>query len=267
MIRQPDKYGREFAVRFQDQSVVDRYHLRPAYPPETFRILAGLISDMPRAVLDAGCGRGDISRNLLPYVDRIDAVDISLPMIERGKSLPGGDNPRLHWLHGRIEDLHLDPPYALITAGRSLHWMDWDVALPRFAQILTPNGYLAILNTRAHHSPWHDTLRAITSRYTSRTRSGSIRLLEELEQRHLFQKLGEASTAPVLQHQPLDDYIEALHSRSGFSRDYMSQDAADTLDNEVRAALLPFAINGQLTEEFIGHIVWGHPLQPGVEGT
>jgi len=34
--------------RFQDQSVVDRYHLRPTYSPETFTILNELIVDEPR---------------------------------------------------------------------------------------------------------------------------------------------------------------------------------------------------------------------------
>src|SRR5947209_4014835 len=111
----PDFFGPQHAARFQDQSVVDRYHLRPVCPPETFPILAGLISDESRTVLDVGCGTGDIARNLLDYVERIDAVDISLPMMEKGKRLPGGNSPRIRWLHGRAEDVELDPPYTLVT--------------------------------------------------------------------------------------------------------------------------------------------------------
>jgi len=263
MSQKHDFLGREFAARFQDQSVVDRYHLRPVYPPETFRILSSLIVDEPRKALDAGCGRGDISRGLLPYVDQIDAIDMSLPMIQRGKMLPGGDDPKLRWLHGRIEDALLAPPYALITAGRSLHWMDWDVVMPRFAQMLSPHGYLAVLNTQVQTAPWSETLRAITSRYSTNPHYRRIRLLEELEQRHLFQKRGEASTSPVQQRQSIDDYIEGMHSRSAFSRDYMSPEAADALDQEVRAALLPFATDGQLFQEVIGHVLWGKPLNPG----
>src|ERR1700694_4921550 len=108
----PDFFGPHQAARFQDQSVVDRYHLRPTCPPETFRILATLISDEPRAVLDVGCGTGDIARNLLDFVERIDAVDISLPMIDKGKSLRGGDSPKIRWLHGSAENIELSPPYA-----------------------------------------------------------------------------------------------------------------------------------------------------------
>src|SRR5579872_4717064 len=130
----PNFLGSHHAARFQDQSVVDRYHLRPTYPPETFRILADLITDEPRAVLDVGCGPGDVGRNLLDDVEHIDAVDISLPMIEKGKTLPGGNSPKMRWLHGNIEDIPLAPPYALVTAGQSLHWMNWAIVLPRFAR-------------------------------------------------------------------------------------------------------------------------------------
>jgi SAM-dependent methyltransferase len=84
--------------------VVDRYHLRPAYPPETFTILNELIGDEPRVVLDVGCGTGNVARPLAEYVERIDAVDLSLPMLERAKTLPGGDSAKIRWVHGRAEE-------------------------------------------------------------------------------------------------------------------------------------------------------------------
>src|SRR5439155_17899141 len=104
----------------------EAYRSRPPYPDELFEILAGLISDEPRVVLDAGCGTGEIARPLLGRVDRVDAVDFSPAMIERGRRSPGGDHPNLRWIVGRAEDVPLAPPYALITAGASLHWMDWE---------------------------------------------------------------------------------------------------------------------------------------------
>ncbi|MBV9278962.1 MAG: class I SAM-dependent methyltransferase, partial [Chloroflexi bacterium] len=52
----------------------------------------------PRVVLDAGCGTGDVARPLAPLVDRVDAVDISAGMIERGRRLPGGENPAITWI-------------------------------------------------------------------------------------------------------------------------------------------------------------------------
>jgi SAM-dependent methyltransferase len=113
-MKHPFLHGAHNAGRFQDQSVVDRYHLRPAYPPETFTILNELIVDEPRAVLDVGCGTGNVARPLTEYVEHIDAVDLSLPMLERARMLPGGDSPKIRWLHGRAEDVETQPPYALV---------------------------------------------------------------------------------------------------------------------------------------------------------
>ena len=156
MSSRPDFWGKEFGTRFQNQTVADRYLLRPKYPPETFRILASLITNEPRVLLDAGCGTGDVARHLLDYVERIDAVDISLPMMEHGKALPGGDSPKIHWIHGAIEDTPLTPPYALVTTGQSLHWMDWDVVLPRFARSVTPRGMLANVNAEVVPNDWSE---------------------------------------------------------------------------------------------------------------
>src|SRR5262249_9770613 len=75
MIQRPEWQGEQYVSRFQHQSVVDRYHLRSTYPLETFELLNSLLVDKPRAVLDVGCGTGNIARPLANYVARVDAVD------------------------------------------------------------------------------------------------------------------------------------------------------------------------------------------------
>ena len=132
---EPSRFDRAYAQAFQEQKVVEAYQHRPPYTQEVFALLAALVLDEPRAVLDVGSGSGDIARPLTPLVERVDAVDFSQRMIERGKQLPNGSHPRLHWIYGRIEEVPLAPPYALVTAGSSIHWTEWDVALPmRFAR-------------------------------------------------------------------------------------------------------------------------------------
>src|SRR5688572_11670536 len=73
----PAHLGEAYAAQFSDPGIVAAYHHRPPYPAPTFPMLAGLIGSPPRVVLDAGCGTGDIARGLLPFVERIDAVDRS----------------------------------------------------------------------------------------------------------------------------------------------------------------------------------------------
>jgi len=94
-----------------------------------------------------GCGRGELARPLAQRVERVDAVDVSHAMIEQGKKLPSGNHPHLRWVQGRIEEVPLQPPYALVTAGASLHWMDWKMVMPRFAELLLEGAFLAEVGT------------------------------------------------------------------------------------------------------------------------
>jgi trans-aconitate methyltransferase len=264
-IPRPESHGEQFAARFQDQSVVDRYHLRPTYPPETFDILNDLIVDEPRAVLDVGCGTGNVARPLAEYAERVDAVDWSLPMLERARTLPGGDSPKIRWLHGRAEDVKLQPPYAIITAGESLHWMDWGVVLPRFAHLLTPHGVLAIVYIADQPvAPWHEGYQQIVRRFSNNPTYVPIDLIALWEQYHLFQKLGARKTAAVPMQQTVEDYIAAQHARSSLSLEAMTAEQAAQFDAEMQALLTPFAQNGVLTFSVVGGVTWGKPLSGAI---
>ena len=127
-----------YGAQFSDAGVVAAYGCRPPYPAAVFPMLAALARDTPRAALDAGCGRGELARPLSRLLDRVDALDLSPGMIAAGRALPDGDRTNLRWILGGAEDAPLNPPYALITAGSSLHWMEWAVVLPRFRAALTP---------------------------------------------------------------------------------------------------------------------------------
>lgn len=266
MLPKPEHLGPEYGSQFQDQSVVAAYRFRPPYPDEVFRTLAGLITDETRIVLDAGCGDGAVARHLVEQVERLDAVDLSRAMIEQGKRLPIGDHPRLRWICAPMEDAPLDPPYALITAGASLHWMDWQVVLPRFRQALTPRGMLAIIYDEALPLPWDDPLRSLIRRCSTNQKFQPYDTIEELERRGLFTKVGEQRTAPVTFTQPIDDYIESFHARNGFSRERMSREMAAAFDNKLRKLLAEFCPDGNVTIQIMARIVWGRP-QAGQQDT
>jgi SAM-dependent methyltransferase len=257
MIQKPKHLATEYAEQFKDLSMVEAYRYRPPYPAEVFDILAGLLHGGSRRVLDVGCGTGYIARNFVERVERLDAVDFSLHMIEKGKSLPNGDNPRLRWLHGRVEDVALDPPYALVTAGESLHWMDWNVVLPRFHEVLTPVGYLAIIKHDTLPDPWFTELGAIIPRFSTNKDYQPYEMIDEWERHGLFEKVGEKTTTPVPFVQSVDDYIESFHSRNGFSRERMSPEQADAFDEEARKILLGAHSDGVMTMQVVGSVVWG----------
>ena len=187
----------EYFATFQDPSVIASYQYRPPFPPEVFIVLSGLITDMPRRVLDLGCGTGFVARELLPFVDSVDAVDVSAGMIEVGKQLPGGDDARLRWILGRAEEAPIDPPYALITAGDSLHGMDWPVLMLRLREMLTANGHLAIFENGQEPPPWQAELQSIILRYSPKREYTPFNLIDELVRLGLFTIHGGHRTAPV----------------------------------------------------------------------
>jgi SAM-dependent methyltransferase len=262
MQAKPEHSNSYYAEAFKDHQVVDAYRNRPPYPPEVFTILADLITDTPRTVLDVGAGSGDIARQLVGNTERVDAVDFSENMIARGKQLPNGNDPRLHWIYGKVEDVPLSPPYALITAGSSIHWPEWSIAFPRFQAMLSPNGFLALIYRRTLPMPWDNDLKQLRYQFSTRhyrQHHPAYHAVEELESRGFFAKHGEKETAPIPFPQSIDDFIDGLHSRSGFARERMGQQQAIEFDQLAKVLLSPFATDGILPLQVIGTITWGKP--------
>jgi SAM-dependent methyltransferase len=255
----------ENAAQFQARTVAARYHLRLPYPAEIFDILAGLIVGTPRVVLDVGAGTGDLARRLAARADRVDAVDASAEMIARGKALAGGDSPNLRWILGTAEDAPLDPPYGLVVAGESLHWMEWERVLPRFAAALLPGGMLAIARRDQPPPPWHEALSALIREHSAMYNYQEFNLVEELTSRGLFEEVGERETAPGTFVQPVGNYISSFHSMSSLSLERLTPAAAADFDAQLRALLAPYAVDGTVTLQPFGHVVWGRPLKQNQE--
>ena len=250
----------EFGRVFADAEVAALYRYRAPYPREVFEILEQLVVE-PRNVLDAGAGTGALARDLAPLVARVDAVDPSAAMIAEGRALPGGDDPRITWVQERAEDVPLSPPYGLIVAGASLHWMDPTVVLPRFRDALAPGAKVAIvhndfvpphamatgvaLDVIRRYSPLKDD----PPEYAARVKS--------LVDRGLFVLEGERRTTPVPFEQSIDDVLSSLHSTSTLSRVTLA-DRLASFDNDMRAALAPLG-KGPLRSDIVAYIAWGRP--------
>ena len=255
--------GDHNASAFQDPSVVHAYQYRPAYPPVVFDLLATLLVDTPRRVLDIGCGTGALARHLVTLADQVDAVDVSPAMIAQGRHLLHGDHPHLNWMVGRVEDVALVPPYALMTAGESLHWMDWDTLLPHLQTLLTPNAMLVILEIAYAPVPWSDALGMLIQQYSTIRDYQRIDLVAELVRRGLFCVIGKLQTDPIPFTQPLDAYIESFHGRAAFSRARMTSPDAHAFDQALRH-LVSSVHPVQVEMSIMVDIVWGKPVRPDV---
>lgn len=248
-----------YAEQFKERRVVAAYAHRPPIPAPVFDVLLQLISDEPRVVLDVGCGTGAVARQLAAQVDRVDAVDFSAAMIETGRQLPNGAHPNLHWIECSMEEAPLTPPYALIVAAGSLHWMDWAVIMPRFRFVLSPNGTLAIVWQSEVRQPWSDELLQLIRHYSTNQDFQPFNLIHELTTRGHFTRLGEFHTEAVVHQQTIESYIESIHSRNGFSRDRMTRENAQAFDDAVTRLLAQAYPDGLVQIGVVGHVVWGKP--------
>lgn len=259
MLPKPAHLGPTYAAQFADPSVVAAYHLRPPYPAETFEVLARFVVDQPGTVLDVGCGTGELARPLANLVTRVDALDPSAGMLAKGRLLPGGETTNLRWLHGFAEDAPLDGSYALIVAGASLHWMAWDLVLPRFRRMLTSGGMLVVVEDHAMPDPWDADLRSLIQRFSTNRDYQPYNLIEELEHRGLFHTLGRHDTAPTPFEQPLTEYVESFHARNGLSRDRMDPVDAETFDRELIGLVKPYISDATVHRRILASLVWGYP--------
>lgn len=255
---------RDLARSFQSADVAAAYVHRPPYPPELFDRLESLMAAGPGAVLDLGAGDGGLARPLVrrPRVGRVDAVEISAAMAEAGRARPGGDDPGLHWLVEPAEAMTVTGPYALATAGASLHWMDWAVVLPRVAGLLSPGAVLAIVNQGYADLEWADGLREVIVRYSRNPDyDPDFSLPEELSRLRLFEIQGGHECAPTYFRQSVAHYIEQFHSTASLARFLMpAQEAAD-FDHEVEALVRGYRDDdGFLTVRTGSWIVWGRPV-------
>jgi SAM-dependent methyltransferase len=234
----PELFASHYGTWFQDPRVVEAYPARPPYPPDVFALLATLVLDEPRVVLDVGCGTGDIARRLAPLVSRVDAIDASATMLATGRAAPGGDSPNLTWVHARVEDTALDTAaYGLVTAGESLHWLEWEVVMPAFARALAPGGLVAVVDRDWDGPPpLRARLLPIFKRY-SPVRWQTVNLIDELQSRSLFEVLGQQRCGPEMWQPSVDEYLQARHSQRSFSRSRMGESVALAFDAELRSAL------------------------------
>jgi SAM-dependent methyltransferase len=251
----------DLAGTFRHAGVADAYRHRPPYQPEVFDVLDTLIAGEPRHVLDLGAGEGALARPLAERVDRVDAIEISDVMVEVGRQQPGGTRDNLVWYLEPAEAMTVSGPYALATAGASLHWMNWQTTLGHLGRLLAPGAVLAIVDQSYHRLPWQ---RALLDVIVAHTRNPdydpTFSLPDELERLGLFEIRGRHQTAPTPFRQSVGDYVEQFHSRATLGRELMSPAEAAEFDDKVRAVVRDHQdADGVLTLELTASLVWGRP--------
>lgn len=132
-------------TRFSDR-VSNYVRHRPAYPDGVISILREELGLNPDSdVADLGSGTGVLTRQLLPEVRTVYAIEPNAKMREAAEEALAG-TPGFRSIDGTAEATTLpDACVDLATAAQAFHWFRHDAVRRELSRILRPGGGVAIL--------------------------------------------------------------------------------------------------------------------------
>ena len=121
----------------------DRY--RPRYPAELVDALVATARLGPgSAVLEIGCGTGQLTGLLCDRGLRVTALDVSAPMIDVARQRVAGGGVSFHV--SSFEEFPVEAgSYDLVVSADAFHWVDPEVRSTKTLDALRPGGWLAVI--------------------------------------------------------------------------------------------------------------------------
>jgi len=199
-------------------SVAELYDAaRQGYPAEIVdAVVANAAVGRGGAVLEIGCGTGQLTRQLAGRALNLTAIDIGPAIVEVARR--NVTDPAVRFQVCSFEDFAGRGPFDLIVSATAFHWIDPGVGLAKAARLLRPGGWLALLVTGERYpEPLGSRLRELWMRY-SRQRSGwsgQPAWLTELRDSGLFGTPVEVSHTRALRL-PAETVIDVEQTRATF---------------------------------------------------
>jgi len=204
----------------------EKYHkYRPRYPQALFDKLIHDTNISPTSnLLEIGPGTGQATTPLAKFGSAITAVELGESLAEKARSvLKEYQNVRV--LTGSYEDIELPAlSFDLIYSATAFHWIQPEVRFEKSAQLLKPEGYLAIIYSEHVSDEAGDTFffasQSIYNEFTSNGSDDTFRLpkVSDLAPRpaidsSLF-RLESFTTFPVTIAYSAHEYAELLATYS-----------------------------------------------------
>ncbi len=148
---EPERHQRR-SQRTLFDGIAEQYELsRPGYPPQVVEFVTATAGLGPAAaVLEIGCGTGQLTERLASSGFRLTAIDLGASMIAAARQrLAGAD---VSFQVTSFEDLTaVDASFDLVISSAAFHWIDPEVAFSKPARLLRPGGWLALLGTEERY--------------------------------------------------------------------------------------------------------------------
>ncbi len=211
---------------------------RQGYPAELVdAIVANAAIGPGAAVLEIGCGTGQLTRQMVGRAFELTAIDIGVAMVRTAQSNVAGATVRFQVTS--FEDFAGTGPFDLIVSATAFHWIDPGVGLAKVARLLRPGGWLALLTTGERYpEPLQSRLRElwVTHSHQDGNSADQPSWLEALRQSRLLGATVEVSHTAALRL-PSETVIGVERTRATFLS-YAEQDQAH-FTAELTALLQP----------------------------
>ena len=120
-------------------------------------LLAHIPAEAPQAVVDLGCGAGNLAPMFLsrwPQA-RLTGVDASPAMLARARA----EHPRAQFVQADIGRWRPAAPVDVLYSNAALHWLEGhEQLIPALLEAVKPDGFLAIQMPRNFNAPSHTTI-------------------------------------------------------------------------------------------------------------
>lgn len=139
---------------------------RQGYPAEIVdAIFATAAIGRGAAVLEIGCGTGQLTRQLAGRALNLTAIDIGAAMVDAARGHVA--DPMARFQVCSFEDFTVSGPFDLVVSATAFHWIDPVLGLPKAARLLRPGGWLALMTTgERYHEPLRTQLRDLWTRHS-----------------------------------------------------------------------------------------------------
>ncbi|WP_395017143.1 class I SAM-dependent methyltransferase [Dongia sp.] len=230
---------------------------RPPYALPLFDRVAERVGlTRAHAVLDLGCGPGQLAQGFARFAGAVTAIDPEPEMLRIAAADAAEAGLAIRFIEGSSYDI--GPAlggFRLAAIGRAFHWMDRADTLRRLEGMIETGGALALFGDRhpeMHENAWRAVYDAVLDKYSAedparRQRKGADWIQHE--------SVLLASPFPRLERigviesrrTPVANIEDRLLSLSSVSRDKIGA-RADEMISELNEKLAPFVSNGEITE-------------------
>jgi SAM-dependent methyltransferase len=232
-------------------------HGRPPYATALFDRVAERVGlTQAHAVLDLGCGPGQLALGFARFAGRVTAIDPEPEMLRIAEAEAAEAGLAIRFVEGSSYDIGTElGSFRLVVIGRAFHWMDRADTLRRLDGMIEAGGALALFGDRHPEmleNAWRAVYDAVLDKYSAEDPARRQRKGEDWVQ---HESVLLASAFPWLERigviesrrTPVGYIEDRLLSLSSVSRDKIGA-RADDMIAELSEKLVPFVRNGAITE-------------------